>query len=393
MDQTQTKHQTKKVSKKQNLQFSKGSLVLGQYQIIKEIGRGGMNSIIYLAEDINIDDKEYFSLQNKNVAIKVVTKNDTIKDSEWIKFLDECVTSNRASNLPNIVKTFQVAKINNDNTIIIVMEYVDGISLRNYLNDHGYLSINESIYFFEKILIGIKELHSFRQKIIHRDLKPENILLSRDLRQVKIIDFGISSVVEIKEHSNSQVYTNESVLYGTYPYISPDVFNMVDNSNNINSSLISEQLDFYSLGVIFFEMLVGRKPFLSDNYNTVDVIRLPLKYDIPIMSDINPNITPDIENIIFRCMASKESDKKYRYHSVQEIINDVKNIQNDSSKSITQKLIKPRKERTFQNKNAFDVNRQKQREKFYEKWWFFWLITCTSAAILIVTIVLRYSLI
>ncbi len=376
--------------KKETPLFSKGSLVLGQYEIIREIGRGGMNSIIYLAEDTTIDLNKY-PLQNKNVAVKVVTRNNTVTDTEWTKFLDECVTCNRAGNLPNIVKTYQVAKINNDNTIIIVMEYVDGISLRNYLNTHGYLSVQESIYIFQKILIGIKELHSFKQKIIHRDLKPENILLTHDLRQVKIIDFGISSVVEFKNDKSNEVLTNENALYGTYPYISPDIFKMSNGANNkVNSSFISEQFDFYSLGIIFYEMLIGRKPFHADNYNNVQVISLPLTYDMPVMSDINPNITPDIENIIFRCIASKPNDIRYRYHSVQEIINDLDAVEKQKVNLVDQKLLKSRKERTFQTKNIFDVTKQKERRRFYERWWFFWSITLFALALIIITIVLRY---
>ncbi len=376
--------------KKEDPLFSKGSLVLGQYEIIREIGRGGMNSIIYLAEDTTIDLNKY-PLQSKNVAVKVVTKNNTITEAEWIKFMDECVTCNRVGNLPNIVKTYQVAKINNDNTIVIVMEYIDGISLRDYLNTHGYLSIQESIYLFQKILLGIKELHSFKQKIIHRDLKPENILLTHDLRQVKIIDFGISSVVEIKQDSENSVLTNENALYGTYPYISPDIFQLKQSSESkINSNFISEQFDFYSLGIIFYEMLIGKKPFYADNYNNAQVIKLPLTYDMPIMSDINPNITPAIENIIFRCIASKPSDIRYRYHSVQEIINDLDAVEKQKVNLVDQKLIKSRKERTFQTKNVFDVTKQKERERFYEKWWFFWSITLFALAIVIITLTLRY---
>lgn len=271
------------------------------------------------------------------------------------------------------------------------MEYVDGISLRTYLNTHAYLSIDESLYFFEKMLIGVKELHNFKQKIIHRDLKPENILLSHDLRQVKIIDFGISSVVEVKEDSN-EVLTNESALYGTYPYISPDIFLVGDKKNDNAKSLISEQFDFYSLGVILFEMLTGHKPFHAENYNNASVIKLPLRYDIPVMSELNPNINAGIENIIFRCMASKGEDKKYRYHSVQEIINDVQRLKKNSINGIEEKLLKPRKNRTLQSKNVFDVNKQIDHEKFYEKWWFLLIVGSVLITIIIITIVMRHTL-
>ncbi len=367
--------------------FTKGNIVLGQYKIIDEIARGGMNSIIYKAEDTFVDKNDYFALQNKYVAIKVVTRNPSISDGEWIKFLDECVTTKRVNNLNNIVRTFQVEKINNDNTIIIVMEYVDGISLRDHLNKHGYLSVKEATFIFEKVLIAIKELHSFKHKIIHRDLKPENILLSHDLRQVKIIDFGISSVIEFTNNDENKILTNEATLYGTYPYISPDVFKMARSNDKNANNFISEQFDFFSLGIIFYEMLIGKKPFFSSNYSSIEVIKLPLKFDMPIMSDINPNITPAIENIIFRCIASKPEDIKYRYHSVQEIINDLKNVSNTTS--INEKLLKPSKDRTFQIKNIFDTTKQRQHEKFYQKWWFIFVILLLALVIIIITVVIK----
>jgi serine/threonine-protein kinase len=132
------------------------------------------------------------------------------------------------------------------------------------------------------------------------------------------------------------------------------------------SKIISEQFDFFSLGVILYEMLVGQKPF-SFEKEDYTICRLPLKFDLMCISDINPDISVAVENIIFKCMASKAEDKKYRYRSVDEIINDVQAVINGDVSNNTIQLLKPRNERTFQGKIVFNVNAQKLKEKFYEK--------------------------
>jgi serine/threonine-protein kinase len=131
------------------------------------------------------------------------------------------------SNKSNIISTYDVIKDDNNQTITIIMEYIDGISLRKYIEQQDGINVKEAIYLFGLILKGIKELHGLRDKIIHRDLKPENILLTKDLSNLKIIDFGISSVVATTTIDSSQlIKTNEKVLFGTYAYICPDFIEM-----------------------------------------------------------------------------------------------------------------------------------------------------------------------
>jgi serine/threonine-protein kinase len=248
------------------------------------------------------------------------------------------------------------------------MEYIDGMSLRDYIEIHGYLSVNDTLFHFQKILEGVKELHSFKDKIIHRDLKPENILLSHDLRSVKIIDFGISSVFTKINQTDKQLFTNEKVIFGTYPYICPDLLKFRDTDDEKRrASIISEQFDFFSLGVILYEMLTGDKPFYAKDYDKIDVIKLPLKYDLLILSDINPHIPVAIENIIFRCMASKPEDLKYRYENINQIIDDVNRYITQPEKTTGDVLLKPRNKRYFQIKGGFNIESQILKEKFYER--------------------------
>lgn len=249
------------------------------------------------------------------------------------------------------------------------MEYVNGKSLRQVLNQQGALSVNESIFLFKKILLALKSLYSFKQKIIHRDLKPENILLSKDRTELKIIDFGIASIIA-QTHQKS-LLSNEKQLFGTYPYLSPDllkVFNAKDEKDKL--SIINEQCDFFSIGVILYEMLVGSKPFIADDYAKEEVISLPLKYDLPDMHRSNPKIPLGLENIVFRCVASKKEDIKFRYNNINEIISDVNELEIDVANHQNQHLLKPYNKRVMQN-SVFNLEKEKVKTKFYVSTWFY----------------------
>ena len=381
------------INEKQNIKqngYRANDLVINRYRIVKRIAPGGMNSIVYLAEDTDAKEGEYFSNKNKYVAIKVITRNEQIDDDHWARFIDECVTSTRVSNKSNIISTYDVIKDDNNQTITIIMEYIDGISLRKYIEQQEGINIKEAVYLFALILKGIKELHGLRDKIIHRDLKPENILLTKDLSNLKIIDFGISSVIATTANDSSQsIKTNEKLLFGTYAYICPDFIEMWKEEDQVKKQrFITEQFDFFSLGVIFYEMLTGEKPFYSDNYEKPDVMKLPLQYDMVSMNDINSNIPSAIENIIFRCLASKPEDIKYRYTSVGQIMNDLEKYNKDPKISSIEPLLKPKNKRRLQLKDIFKIDAQKHKEKIYEKTWFYLVTASFAGVILTITLIL-----
>lgn len=371
-------------------EYRANDMVVNRYRIIKRIGKGGMNSIVYLAEDTNVKDGEYFSSKNKHVAIKVIRRSAEINDDHWSRFLDECVTSTRVNTKSNIISTYDVIKENDGQTIVIIMEYVDGISLAKYIEQQDSISVKEAVYLFGLILKGIKELHGFRDKIIHRDLKPDNILLTKDLLNLKIIDFGISSVIATSSIDSSQtVQTNEKILFGTYAYLCPDFIEMWKTTDqSIKNKFITEQFDFFSLGVIFYEMLIGEKPFYAEDYEKPDVMKLPLRYDIMCLNDINPNVPSALENIIFRCLASKKDDIKYRYTNINQIILDLEKYNKDPKIAAMQPLLKPKNKRTLQLKGIFNVESQKTKEKFYEKTWFYLLASGFACIILVVILTL-----
>ncbi|XQP55569.1 MAG: serine/threonine-protein kinase [Mycoplasmoidaceae bacterium] len=360
------------------------------YIVEKIIGKGGDGSI-YVVHQNNDPDTKY--------AAKVFLKPDTIDDNYWKKHSDEALTSLRISHRPNpnLAKTYDVI-VTNDNDIILIMEYIDGVTLKQYLNKHGSLTPKVALNIFKKMLNGISQLHHYKQKIIHRDLKPENIMVSHDLSKVIIVDFGISSV--IKEDIN-KVMTNEMELYGTASYILPDLYDEYRKKGGERN--ISVQSDFFSLGVILYEMLMGTLPFEpiqlvkdgnvvigSDGRPSIDAVktvRLPLRFDM-INISANPTIPATLENIIFKCLASKPGDIKHRYTDIDQIIDDINNcIPLLDRKTDNTPLLKPVKQRIFQGYSLIDIDSVRQGQQWYKQWWFFFLIFAVAITITIVAII------
>ena len=184
-----------------------GDIVINQYKVLKQLGKGGMDSVIYLVEDIT-EKTPSNSFNNKKYALKIIDRVENTTDEAWRRYYDECVTCTRISQCENVAKTYHVAELVKNKTIMILMEYIDGNSLREVIKKQGSLGVQESLFLFRKILIALQDLHSFNNKIIHRDLKPENILLSRDRSNLKIIDFGISSVVFTSFDKNAKKKLN-----------------------------------------------------------------------------------------------------------------------------------------------------------------------------------------
>lgn len=367
-----------------------GDILFEHYKVLKQIGKGGMDSVVYLVEDTTAP-KNSFSLNY--YALKIINRTKDTTDESWTRYYDECITCTRISQCENVVKTYYIKEVIKDKTIAILMEYVNGNSLRVVIEKEGLLSVQEALFLFKKMLLALKDLHSFNGKIIHRDLKPENILLSKDRSNLKIIDFGISSVIysqfskdDVKE--NNKIATNEKILCGTYPYISPDLYNAYrpGSTDEQKFKVINEQCDFYSIGIILYEMLTGNKPFIGDPTQQ-SIITLPLKYDLPPLSKNNPKIPAAIENVIFRCIASKKEDLCFRYNNVLEIIHDVDEIIRYPEKAQTAQLIKHYAKRTMQA-SFFDIEREKTKLKPYNFPWFFWLFAFLTAALIVLTVVL-----
>lgn len=369
----------------------KGSNLFGSSYIVDDYKTsGGMNSDIYTCH--------HKDQPNKVLCAKIVyRKSIDVDEEKWNKILNEATNSLRVINQPNLIQTYRVlsSKSNSDDpSICIIMDWVEGISLNEYLSAQGCLIPKTALSIFLKILKGIKVLHNFKHQIIHRDLKPENIMLSHDLSKVTIIDFGIATVLDKTEQTlalngQTKILNEENHLFGTAQYICPDALEEYAKKD-VTSRNISVQEDFYSLGIILYKMIMGDFPFdYSDCKDERQIIRTILRFDM-INISANPTIPNTLENIIFKCIASKKEDKQYRYTKVEEIIEDVEKCIPLLNKNDNTKLIKPLNKRIYQKAKIINIDAVKNNQKAYKKWWFFAVVMAVSIILLVACIIVFF---
>lgn len=371
-----------------------GSIFLEKYKIIKLIEKGGMDSEVYLAENLEYHDDTYFSQKYKYSAIKVIRKTHTTTSDHWNRILDEGVTNARLNVSDYVVKLYDFSVSSDNATVILVLEYLDGPSLKKMIRSRGNLTPFEALSILEKIVLGLKDMHQKDRIIIHRDLKPENILMSKDLLDVKIADFGISSVV-LKETENREILTNENNFFGTIPYLTPDLVKK-HTIGDKQVPIITKQYDFHALGVILYEMLVGDKPFEILDENDPKIIFYFKKYDITPLPKINSNIKSCIENIFLKLTASRNEDLYLRYTDANEILVDIRsaidNILSDTKKF---PILKPYSKRLYQKDILVDFKKRFNFSKsFFKEKIFFSLLTISILIffIFIIVFILNFAL-
>ncbi|MBQ3136113.1 MAG: Stk1 family PASTA domain-containing Ser/Thr kinase [Clostridia bacterium] len=264
-----------------------GKRIDGRYEIIEIIGVGGM-AVVYKAFD-NID--------HRIVAIKLLKDEFLANEDFRRRFKNESKAIAVLSH-PNIVKVFDVSFGNMIQ--YIVMEYVEGISLKEYIEQQGKINPREAIYYVTQILRALQHAHD--KGIVHRDIKPQNIMLISD-GTIKVTDFGIA------RFSRSETRTMTDGAIGSVHYISPE---------QAKGSHTDAKTDLYSVGVMLYEMLTGTLPFQSDN--AVSVALMQLQNDPVKPRAINPDIPVGLEQIIIRAMQKNQSD---RYQSASEILRDI----------------------------------------------------------------------
>lgn len=262
---------------------------LEKYQILHEIGRGGMG-LVYLANDLRLD---------RTVAIKELIISPAVigKDKEDIvaRFKREAQTAAKL-NHPNIITIFDVIEEKDKN--YIAMEYLPGKSLKDYLEEKYRFTFEEAIDILLQIASGLDHAHS--KSIIHRDIKPENIKILEN-NVIKIMDFGIASI----ENNNSSL-TQDGTLLGTIAYISPE---QLYNSKNVDS-----RADIFSFGVMMYEMFTGRLPFDGDTIGAT-IVKIMSENPKP-PKQLNSNIKSELEDIILKCL---EKDPDKRYQKIREL--------------------------------------------------------------------------
>lgn len=267
--------------------------ILGnRYEILEKIGTGGMGNV-FKAHDRKLD---------RIVAIKVL-KLEYNEDNNFIrKFKRESLAAASISH-PNIVSIYDVGteKIQDKEVHYIVMEYIDGKTLKDLINDEGRLSEKRALNYTIQIAEALKVAHS--KHIVHRDIKSQNIMVTRDDR-IKVTDFGIARVAD-----NTTVTATNAVM-GSVHYFSPE---------QARGAKVDNRSDIYSLGIVLFEMLTGRLPFDADN--PVSVALMQVQSQMPRPSEFIKSLDPSVDALVLKMT---EKDPEDRYKDVFELIKDIK---------------------------------------------------------------------
>lgn len=275
-----------------------------RYQILETIGSGGMASVY----------KAYDAILNRHVAVKVLRPQFS-DDEEFIRrFRREAQAATSLSH-PNVVSIYDVGE--EADLYYIVMEYVEGPTLKQLIGQKGTLSLTETVDIMEQITSAIS--HAHENHIVHRDIKPHNILLSKK-GEAKVTDFGIARAM------TSATITHTNTVMGSVHYLSPE---------QARGGIVNEKSDIYSLGIVLYEMVTGKVPFSGDTAVSIAIKHLQL--DVPSPKRINPALPQSIENIILKATAK---DPLHRYNNVSAMEADL-NTALDLSRFNEEKFLIP----------------------------------------------------
>lgn len=270
-----------------------GKKLDGRYELLEVIGIGGM-AVVYKGHDI---------IEDKTVAVKIL-KDEYVSNEEFIRRFKNESRAIAVLSHSNIVKVFDVSF--GETLQYIVMEYIDGITLKQLIEQQGSLRWKDALHYVVQILRGLQHAHD--RGIVHRDVKPQNIMVLED-GTIKVTDFGIARFAR----SEQQTITDKAI--GSVHYISPEQARG-DNTD--------EKSDIYSLGVILYEMLTGKLPFDADSAVSVAIMQLQREPELP--SSINGSIPQGLEQITMRAM-QKNSEKRYK--SASEMLCDLEAFKRD----------------------------------------------------------------
>ncbi len=286
-------------------ELTTGSSFAGRYQIIEELGKGGMGRVY------KVLDKEV----NAKVALKLI-KPEIAADKKTIeRFRNELKVARDIAH-KNVCRMYHLGK--EEGAYYITMEYVSGEDLKSFIRRSGIISVGKAISIANQICEGLSEAH--RLGVVHRDLKPQNIMIDKE-GNARIMDFGIARSLRAKG------ITGSGVMIGTPEYMSPE---------QVEGKEADQRADIYSLGVILYEMVTGKVPFEGDTPFSIGVKQ---KSEIPCPPiEINEQIPEDLNRVILKCM---EKDKEKRYQSVGELHSEFMNL--EKGVPTTERIIPARK--------------------------------------------------
>src|SRR5574344_1040463 len=275
----------------------KGQKVNDRYQIVKTLGEGGMANV-YLAYD---------TILNRNVAVKIL-RGEFENDEKFIRrFQREALSASNLSH-PNIVEMYDFGEDHGQN--YIVMEYVDGKTLKQLIKKRGKLTVSEVIDIMMQLTDGMAHAHD--SYIIHRDIKPQNIMILAN-GMIKITDFGVATAL------NSTQLTQTNSVMGTVHYLPPE------QAQGKGSTIRS---DIYSMGIMMYELLTGLVPYKGDT--AVEIALKHLKEPLPSVRKFNASIPQSIENVIIKATAK---NPKNRYTDARAMHEDIKTALDDSRRN------------------------------------------------------------
>lgn len=310
--------------------IAKGQKINDRYEIEKLIGEGGMANV-YLALDTILDRK---------VAVKVL-RGDLAGDEKFVRrFQREALSASSLSH-PNIVEIYDVGE--DDGNFYIVMEFIEGKTLKQLIKKRGVLSLPETMDIMLQLLDALASAHD--SYIIHRDIKPQNIMI-KESGLVKITDFGIAMAL-----NNAQLTQTNSVM-GSVHYLPPE------QASGKGSTIRS---DIYSLGILMFEMLTGKMPFKGDS--AVEIALKHMKEPLPSVRDLNPVVPQSVENIILKASAK---NPKNRYRDVRQMAEDIKTSLDEERKD-EQKIVFKYPETDFSDTKTVNVLKEEKKENKDEK--------------------------
>ncbi|RED65918.1 Stk1 family PASTA domain-containing Ser/Thr kinase [Cohnella lupini] len=264
-----------------------GLTLSGRYELLARVGGGGM-ALVYKARDL---------LLNRFVAVKVLRQQFT-HDEDFVKRFRREAQAAASLSHPNIVSIYDVGQV--EDTHYIVMEFIDGANLNEIIRERAPFQADEAVKITSQICDALE--HAHHNQIIHRDIKPHNILMGNNGR-VKVTDFGIARAV------TSSTITQTGSVIGSVHYFSPE---------HAKGVATGEKSDLYSLGIVLYQMLTGRLPFLGESPISVALKHLQDPFEQP--RKVNPYIPQSVENIILRAMRKNPQE---RYQSAREMLTDL----------------------------------------------------------------------
>ena len=354
--------------------IDKGYLLGERYRIIDTLGEGGMANV-YLAEDIILQRK---------VAVKILRLDLQNEPQTQARFQREALATSELSH-PNIVSVLDVGT--DHGLPYMVMEYVDGPDLKEYIRQNAPLDLHEVIRIMDQILSAVALAH--KHNVIHRDLKPQNILMDK-IGNIKIADFGIAVAL------NQSSVTQTNSVMGSVHYMSPE---------QTRGGLVTKQSDIYSLGIILYELITGTVPFNGDT--PVSIALKHAQEPIPSIRKKDQSVPQALENVVLKATAKDPRDRYATAQAMQADLDSsldperadepvfVPNHGNNNDKTIVLPGFKaPEKEQTVESEEGNKPDKKKKKKDFWQnvkshKWW--WIFSVIAAGLIIFIMIFALS--